>query len=131
METEITETETTTAIETTTATATETETTRMAITVIEITMDVQEETDRAFQVQEEMTEQLQHLRKISYLKQNLIQEDLIQERMIQERMIERRTMRQRKILSLLTASMRRSQFQSQKRRKRRQLSSLFYQIPSL
>ena len=137
METETTETETTTAIETTTATATETETTRMAITVIEITtameitMDVQEETDRAFQVQEEMTEQLQHLRKISYLKQNLIQEDLIQERMIQERMIERRTMRQRKILSLLTASMRRSQFQSQKRRKRRQLSSLFYQIPSL
>ena len=67
----------------------------------------------------------------SYLKQNLIQEDLIQERMIQERMIERRTMRQRKILSLLTASMRRSQFQSQKRRKRRQLSSLFYQIHSL
>ena len=77
--------------------------TAMAVTRIGIitdrTADVQEE-----MVREEMTEVLQHLRTISFLRQSQIQEDQTQERMIQERMTERKIMRQRKILNLLTAS---------------------------
>ncbi len=117
METEITETETTAAIE--------------IMTVMETTAIVLAETVRVLQVQEEMTELLQHLRMISYLRQSRIQEDQTQERMTQERTIERRIMRQRKILSLLTASMRRSRLQSRKRRKKKQLSSLSYLTASL
>ena len=61
METEITETETTAAIE--------------IMTVMETTAIVLAETVRVLQVQEEMTELLQHLRMISYLRQSRIQED--------------------------------------------------------
>ena len=117
METEITEMEITVAIE--------------IMTVMETTAIVLAETVRALQVQEEMTELHQHLRMISYLRQSRIQEDQTQERMTQERTIERRIMRQRKILSLLTASMRRSRLQSRKRRKKKQLSSLSYLTASL
>ena len=68
------------------------------------TADAQEEMVRDSLVREEMTEVLQHLRMISFLRQSQIQEDQTQERMIQERMTERKIMRQRKILNLLTAS---------------------------
>ena len=68
------------------------------------TADAQEEMVRDSLVREEMTEVLQHLRTISFLRQSQIQEDQTQERMIQERMTERKIMRQRKILNLLTAS---------------------------
>ena len=82
--------------------------TAMAVTRIGIitdrTADVQEEMVRDSLVREEMTEVLQHLRTISFLRQSQIQEDQTQERMIQERMTERKIMRQRKILNLLTAS---------------------------
>ena len=63
------------------------------------TADAQEEMVRDSLVREEMTEVLQHLRTISFLRQSQIQEDQTQERMIQERMTERKIMRQRKILS--------------------------------
>ena len=68
------------------------------------TADAQEEMARDSLVREEMTEVLQHLRTISFLRQSQTQEDQTQERMIQERMTERKIMRQRKILNLLTAS---------------------------
>ena len=64
--------------------------TAMAVTRIGIitdrTADVQEEMVRDSLVREEMTEVLQHLRTISFLRQSQIQEDQTQERMIQERM---------------------------------------------
>ena len=68
--------------------------TAMAVTRIGIitdrTADVQEEMVRDSLVREEMTEVLQHLRTISFLRQSQIQEDQTQERMIQERMTERK-----------------------------------------
>ena len=70
--------------------------TRMVTEIITVRVD--------FQIRaEEMTEEIRHLRMISFLRQSLIQEDLIQEKII-IKMTARKMWKLKKILNLQTAS---------------------------
>ena len=106
-ETQIIETETTEASAIMITVVTETGITEASVIMITVQTRVVTEiiTVRVdFQIRaEEMTEEIQHLRMISFLRQSLIQEDLIQEKTI-IKMTARKMWKLKKILNLQTAS---------------------------